>query len=68
MARYRVLELSFIGDRLREPDEEIDFDGIPGGHLLPLDAAARKAMKAAEAREADAAPLLEDESDPVTLS
>ncbi|HEX9446803.1 MAG TPA: hypothetical protein VF920_02450 [Dongiaceae bacterium] len=49
MPRYRVLELSFIGDRLREPDEEIDFDGLPGSNLLPLDAAARKAAKAAEA-------------------
>ena len=49
MARYRILELSFIGDRLREPDEEIEFDGLPGAHLLPLDAAARKATKAAEA-------------------
>ena len=70
MARYRVLELSFIGDRLREPDEEIDFDGLLGSHLLPLDAAARKAMKAAEAqamRDADVAALQDDEADPLEL-
>jgi hypothetical protein len=49
MPRYRILEQSFIGDRLWQPDEEIDFDGVPGANLHPLDAAARKASKAAEA-------------------
>lgn len=49
MPRYRVLEQSFIGDRLWQPAEEIDYDGLPGSNLLPLDAAARKASKAAEA-------------------
>ena len=49
MPRYRVLEQSFIGDRLWQPEEELDFDGLPGANLYPLDAAARKATKAAEA-------------------
>ncbi|HVJ40143.1 MAG TPA: hypothetical protein VM639_01550 [Dongiaceae bacterium] len=49
MPRYRILELSYIGDRLQETDVEIDYDGLPGSNLLPLDAAARKAAKAASA-------------------
>jgi hypothetical protein len=59
MPRYRVLELSFINDRLREVDEEVDYDGLPGSNLQPLDAAARKAAKAAE--EIAAAQALYDE-------
>jgi hypothetical protein len=48
MPRYRVLELSFINDCLREAEEEVEYDGLPGSNLQPLDAAARKAAKAAE--------------------
>lgn len=66
MARYRVLELSFIGDRLSEPDSEIDFDGVPGNNLLPLDAAARKAVKAAEARNAVDADLVDPDGEEAT--
>jgi hypothetical protein len=60
MPRYRVLEASFIGDRLWQPTEEIDYDGLPGSNLLPLDAAARKASKAAEAMVA----LQDETADP----
>ncbi len=49
MARYRVLETSYIGDRLYEAGSEIDYGDLPGTNLEPLDAAARKAAKAAEA-------------------
>lgn len=49
MPRYRVLELSYIGDRLQEADIELDYDGLPGSNLMPLDAAARKAAKSAVA-------------------
>lgn len=37
MARYRVLELSFIDARLVQPGEEIDYAGDPGPNLEPLD-------------------------------
>ena len=70
MPRYRLLDMSFIGDRLWQPEEEIDYDGLPGGNLLPLDAAARKAAKAAEAmaiaQDASADPEGEEAS-PVDL-
>jgi hypothetical protein len=54
MARYRVLETSYIGDRLYEAGAEIDFGDLPGSNLEPLDAQARKAAKAAEALMASA--------------
>lgn len=70
MPRYRVLEQSFIGDRLWQPEEEIEYEGFPGGNLLPLDAAARKAAKAAEALAAaqdEAAEPEGEEASPVDL-
>lgn len=42
-ARYRVLELSFIGLRLVHKGEEIEYDGNPSDNLEPLNAAARAA-------------------------
>ncbi|MET1025701.1 MAG: hypothetical protein ABWY00_00930 [Dongiaceae bacterium] len=49
MPRYRVVETSFIGDRIHEVGQEIEFGAQPGTNLEPLDGAARKAVKAAEA-------------------
>lgn len=46
MARYRVLEKSFIDFRLQEPGVEIDFAGKPDGNLEPLDDEARAAVEA----------------------
>lgn len=37
MARYEVLELSYIGDRLVRPGTVVEYDGLPGGNLRPLD-------------------------------
>lgn len=45
MPRYRVLATSYIGDRLCEPGQEVDYDGLPGSNLEPLDKAAEKAKK-----------------------
>jgi hypothetical protein len=42
MPRYRVLEKSFIIDRIVEAGEEVEYDGWPGHNLEPLDAAARE--------------------------
>lgn len=38
MARYRVLEKSFINNHLVEANAEVDYDGEPGTNLQPLDA------------------------------
>ena len=63
-----MLEQSFIGDRLWQPEEEIDYDGLPGANLLPLDAGARKAARAAEALAAARDDMMEpdgEEASPV---
>lgn len=46
MARYRVLEKSFLNFQLVEPGVEIDYDGKPDGNLEPLDDAAKAAVEA----------------------
>lgn len=55
MARYRVLERSFIDNRLVEPGEEVEYEGLPGHNLEPLDKAA-KAAAAKAPRPEDAEP------------
>lgn len=52
--RYRVTKRPhFINGRVVEPDQEVNYAGIPGECLEPLDAAAKKARAAADAdREA----------------
>lgn len=69
MPRYRVLELSYIGDRLQEAESELDYDGLPGSNLLPLDSAARKAAKnaALAASEHDTFEPEGEEAAPVDL-
>jgi hypothetical protein len=52
VARYRVLERSYISDRLVDAGEEVEYEGVPAHNLEPLD----KAAKAAAAR----APRAED--------
>ena len=37
MPRYRVLEKSFIGNRLVQTGEEIDYEGEASSNLEPLD-------------------------------
>lgn len=48
MPRYRVNTRSFIADQLVEEGGEIDYEGVPGSNLDPLDKAGEKAKKAAE--------------------
>ena len=49
MPRYKILAISFIDNRLVQPDEIITVAEtvIPGQHWQPLDPAAKKAFKAA---------------------
>lgn len=48
--RYRVTKRPhFINGRVVEPDQEVNYAGIPGECLEPLDAAAKKARAAADA-------------------
>ncbi len=47
MAKYKLLEKAFINERIWETGEEVTLpdDVIPGPHMLPMDSAARKAIK-----------------------
>jgi hypothetical protein len=60
MARYRVIELSYIDETLLEPGREIEFAGVPGPNLELVDdsdkarTAASAAVKAALTAEAKA--------------
>lgn len=42
MARYLVLEKSYINLRIVEAGEEIEYDGLPSANLKPLDKAGEK--------------------------
>jgi hypothetical protein len=63
MAKYRITRLSFIGKQLHEEGAEIDYDGIPGSALEPLDddarAAKEKALSAKGITLGSDAPLVE---------
>ena len=48
MPRYRVTARSYF-DRLVEPGAEIEYAGVPGSNLEPLDASARAAVAARDA-------------------
>lgn len=54
MPQYRVLQTSFIGNRLVQEGDVIDFDGEPSDNLEPMDKAAKKAAAAANTPEAQA--------------
>ena len=45
MAKYELLEKSFIHERLWDPGEivEVSDDLVPGPHMIPVDAAAKRA-------------------------
>jgi len=53
MARYRVEATSWIGGRTVKPGEEIEYAGIPGSKLTPLDDEAKAAKEAAGAQRAE---------------
>ena len=65
-ARYRLTEQAFIDDRLCEPDTIVEYSGIPGHHMLPMNAEARAAKGLApgaidiEAIEQEAADFVND--------
>lgn len=45
MPKFRVLTKSFIGNSLLEEGAIVDFDGVPGPNLEPLDAPAQTAAE-----------------------
>lgn len=53
MARYKVLAKSFINNSIVNPGDEVEYDGVPGKALEPVDEAAKAA--AAKKAKADAA-------------
>ncbi|WP_225182162.1 hypothetical protein [Pectobacterium aroidearum] len=50
-AKYRVLRLSHIHNKLWEPGEEVEYDGKPGSALEPLNDAAIAAKDAATCKD-----------------
>ena len=40
--RYELTEAAYIGDVLHQEGAEIEFDGIPGPHMIPLNEAAEQ--------------------------
>lgn len=51
MAKYRVLEQSFIDNKIVEAGTEIEYDGFPGPNLRALDSDARAAEEQVPADE-----------------
>lgn len=47
MPKYRVTQPSFIHGRMFKAGDVINFDGVPGFNLDPVDDAAKKAKAAA---------------------
>ncbi len=53
MAKYRVLQKSFIGNSMVEEGAVIEYDGIPHDNLEPIDKAAKAAVKESEKSDVD---------------
>lgn len=51
MAKYRVTAVSFIGGRTVHPGEVIEYAGIPGSKLDPVDDEARAAKEVAARKQ-----------------
>lgn len=49
MPKYKVLQKSFIGNRIVEEGEIVDYDGEPSENLEPVDKAAKKAAASVDA-------------------
>lgn len=47
MAQYRIKTKSFVNNGIREEGEIVEYEGIPGDNLEPMDKPAEKAVKAA---------------------
>lgn len=62
MPKYRVLEPSFINNALVKEGDIVEFDGIPGSNLEPIDKAAKSAASSPEAVAANT-----PQSDPAAL-
>lgn len=49
MPKFEVLQKSFIGNRIVEEGEIVDYDGEPSDNLKPVDKAAKKAAESVDA-------------------
>jgi hypothetical protein len=49
MPKYRVLQKSFIGNRIVEPDEIVEYDGAASGNLAPVEGTETAAVAPVEA-------------------
>lgn len=65
MPKFRVLETSFIGDKLVHPGDVVDFDGKYGSNLEPLEPIKKaKAPKAEEPAQTEDPAAVEDPAEP----
>lgn len=62
-AKYRILRQSFIGNRLLNEGDEVDYEGEPGSALEPLNDAARKAKGKVEGKSEPINPSAEGGDD-----
>ena len=46
MPKFRVTEVSFINNQIVQPGDTVDFDGLPGANLEPIDKPAKAAADA----------------------
>ncbi|WP_155723597.1 hypothetical protein [Gluconobacter oxydans] len=63
MPRYRVTAESFVGGRLVQVGDVIEYDGVPGFNLEPADATAKRAKDAASksaARNVNTSEFVQD--------
>lgn len=61
MPKYRVLQVSFIDNHLRQVDEVIDYDGLPSGNLEPMcDIGRARAVEAKESSRRLAEKILRE--------
>jgi hypothetical protein len=55
--KYRLTETAFVDDKICVEDEEIDFEGIPGYHMVAINAAAKEMKKKHPSREMYSDPV-----------
>lgn len=64
MPRYKVLEKSYINNRIVEVGEEVEYDGLPAGNLEPLDKSGAKAAAEYESTNAERVATMIEQNAP----
>lgn len=56
--RYRLTEKAYLNDTLMDVDAEVDFTGIPGYYMKPLNQAAKDMLKKYPPREMNVVEMM----------